>query len=112
MKVGKRVESDVTILQPQGRIDAASLQEFAASINRAAQDGVKKLLIDFSQTDYMSSAGVRVLIEGKKAMEAVEGDMAFCSVNDQLKELFEVVRLDRFFEIFATEFEALDKFLD
>ncbi len=111
MKVDQRQESDVAILTPQGRIDAAGMNDFSAALNTAIQMGNKKILIDFSQADYMSSAGIRVLIETKKKVEAEKGEIAFCSVNEQLLELFEVVRIDKVFHIYPTEFAALDKMI-
>lgn len=111
MKVEQRTESDVAILEPEGRIDAAGLQEFSATMNRAIQDGYKKILINFSKSDYMSSAGIRVLIEAKKNIDSHKGKLVFCSVNEQLLELFEVVRIDKIFTIYNSEFEALDALL-
>ncbi len=108
MKIDRRNESDVIILQPNGRLDAGALSEFTACLNREINEGARKILLDFSQTDYMSSAGIRALIEGQKQLAAKNGTMAFCSINDQLQELFEVVQLGKIFKIYRSEFDALD----
>lgn len=109
MKIQQQVEGDLTILRPDGRIDAAALPEFSAHLNRAAGNG--KVLIDFTKCDYLSSAGIRALLEGYKLVEEKKGKMAFCGVNSNLLELFEVVSLDKVFTIYKTEFDALDKML-
>lgn len=111
MKIQEQTEGNLTILRPEGRIDAAALPEFSAHLNRVIRDGANKVLIDFSKCDYMSSAGIRALLEGYKQMEDKKGQLAFCSVNSNLMELFEVVSLDKVFTIYTTEFDALDKML-
>ncbi|RJP31987.1 MAG: anti-sigma factor antagonist [Candidatus Omnitrophota bacterium] len=108
MKIEKRTEGDITILQPVGRLDGSGIPEFSASLNRTIQEGAKKLILDFSRMDYMSSAGIRTLIEGNKNMTAKKGLLVFCSVNKDLNELFEVVQLGKIFKIYKSEFDALE----
>jgi anti-anti-sigma factor len=111
VKLHEQKESDVVILKPEGRIDASALPEFSAFLYRKIDDGAKKILIDFSGSDYMSSAGIRALLEGYKRIQQNKGDMAFCSVDENLLELFEVVSLDKVFMIYPDEFTALDKMM-
>jgi anti-sigma B factor antagonist len=109
MKIDKRIESDVAILVPGGRIDMATLHEFSACIRDTIdEDNMCKVLIDFSKTDYMSSAGIRAIIEGLKKLEDKKGTLAFCSLTENLKELFSVVQLDKVIKIYPSEFEAMD----
>ena len=71
MKIEKRIESDVAILVPEGRIDTATLGAFSSELlSTIDKDGKSKVLIDFSKTEYMSSAGIRALVEGLKKLEA------------------------------------------
>jgi len=111
MEIKEQVEGDVTIVRPGGRIDAAALPEFSAIMNRIVQSDTKKLLVDFSNTDYLSSAGIRALLEGYKGMEEKKGSFALCSVNENLQELFTVVSLDKVLKIYPSDFEALDKMM-
>ncbi len=108
MKIEQRTEGDITILQPIGRLDASGLPEFTSTLNRTIQEGAKKVLLDFSKMDYMSSAGIRALIEGNRNLAAKKGTMAFCAVNEDLNELFEVVQMGKIFKIYKTEFDALE----
>lgn len=109
--IEERNESGVTILKPEGRIDASSMQAFSGRIQQAVDGGSKKILIDFGKTEYMSSAGVRSIIDGMKKVQAVKGSFAVCSPNEHLTELFDVIRLDQVVKIYKDDFEALDKMI-
>lgn len=111
MKIDVRKESDVTIVKPIGRMDFNSLMEFSALMNKTIQSGAQKLLLDFSELEYMSSSGIRTIVDCQKQIQAQKGTMAFCMLNEQIKELFQVVQLDKFFKIYRTEFDALDKLM-
>ena len=112
MKIDIRTESGTTIIKPNGTMDFAGLSEFSATLNRTIIDGATKVLLDFSTLEYLSSSGIRSLMEGMKLLEPKGGTLAFCSLNAQLKELFEVVQLTKLFPIYETEFEALDALID
>ena len=112
MKVVKKNESGVCILQFQGRIDALALQEVSAELKRALGDGSGKVLVDLSKTEYMSSAGIHALTDAQKLTYAGGGKMAVCSANESLMELFRVVHLGNCLEIYSNDFEALDKLID
>jgi len=112
MKITHKTESDLVIVKPEGRIDAAALGSFSAYMNTLIQKGHKKILIDFSQTEYLSSSGIRALVQVKQDLEAKKGTVALCSPNPHLKELFSVVQLDKMFSIYPSDFDAYDELLD
>lgn len=111
MKIEVRTEGDVTIVKPSGRIDATALQSFSACIAKAVDDGSKKILVDFTETEYMSSAGIRSLMEGLRRVEEVNGTFAVCSPNENMRELFDVIRLDQVVKIYNSDFEAIDQLM-
>lgn len=108
MKIDKRIESDVAILTPTGRIDPSTMGNFSESLITTIDEGYKKVLVDFSKTEYMSSAGIRAIVEGMKKLEGLGGTLAFCTPSENLQELFSVVQLDKVIKIYKSEFEALD----
>ncbi len=111
MKIDVRTESDITIIQPHGRMDFNALNEFSSIVKKNIQDGATKILLDFSNLEYLSSSGIRTLVECQKSVESQKGIFAFCALNAQIEELFQVVQLDKVFKIFPSEFEALDKMM-
>jgi anti-sigma B factor antagonist len=73
-------------------------------------DGYNKLLLNFGNVQYLSSAALGKLINLKKKVGAVKGKLKMCCIHPDLLEVFRITRLDQVFEIFADEQKALDKF--
>lgn len=108
MKVVKKKESGVVILQFLGRVDAVAIQEVSAELRRAVGNGSGKVLVDLSKTEYMSSAGLHLLTDAQKTSVTGGGKLALCSPNDEMQELFRIVHFEKNFDIYTTDFEALD----
>lgn len=71
-----------------GRLDTNTAPELETALNMSL-DGVKTLLIDMEQLDYISSAGLRVLLAAQKTMNK-QGEMKVLHVNETIMEIFEV----------------------
>ena len=71
-----------------GRLDTTTAPEFEGSLKESL-DGIEKLVLDFTGLDYLSSAGLRVLLTTQKTMNK-QGEMIIKNVNDTVKEIFEV----------------------
>lgn len=71
-----------------GRLDTNTAPELETALNMSS-DGVKTLLIDMEQLDYISSAGLRVLLAAQKTMNK-QGEMKVLHVNETIMEIFEV----------------------
>lgn len=74
-------------LQIEGRLDTVTAPELEAELNRLAD--AEKLILDFSKLEYISSAGLRVLLSAHKRMSA-KGGMKVTHVNEIVSEVFEV----------------------
>lgn len=79
------VELSVALI---GRLDTNTAPELEQALN-ASLDGVETLLIDMEQLDYISSAGLRVLLAAQKTMNK-QGEMKVLHVNETVMEIFEV----------------------
>ncbi len=111
MKIIKKKESGVMILQFQGRIDQLALPQVSSELMSALGDGSGKVLVDLSKTDYMTSAGLNALTEAKKLSVTGGGKLVLGSPSVDLIELFRIVHLEKHFDIYPTDFEALDKMI-
>ena len=95
-------EPEIIILTPQGRLDADGARPFQAQLQEHIANGRAHLLVDFSQTRYISSNGLRVLLVAQKRAHKNGGAVKLCALSPRLLEIFEMAGFDRVFEIFDT----------
>lgn len=88
MTIEKIVNGAELTLNVVGRLDTATAPQLEAEVN-ANLAGVTKLVFDFSGLEYLSSAGLRVLLQSQKAMNK-QGEMVVRNVNETVSEIFEV----------------------
>jgi anti-sigma B factor antagonist len=91
-------------------LDPNTSQGFEKKIFQAISDGSKNMIIDFKDLDYISSAGLRVLLKATKTLKREEGQIMLCSMQDYVKEVFEIAGFDSFLPIVGTMDEALNAF--
>lgn len=85
----KKTKNDTTLtLAIQGRIDTTTAPQLEAEL-RSDVDGVTELYLDFTGVEYISSAGLRVLLSAQKLMSR-QGKMVLSHVNESVMEVFEV----------------------
>ncbi len=88
MTINVKKDGEKLILAPEGRIDTVTSPEFSKSIDDNIE-GVKDLVIDLEKLDYISSAGLRVLLTTQKNMNKV-GTMKLINVNDVIMDVFNI----------------------
>lgn len=79
---------DEKIVAVEGRIDTVTAPDLEAKLNEI-YDSTKKLELDFTGVEYISSAGLRVLLGAQKVMNKI-GSMAVSNVNSSVMEVFEI----------------------
>ena len=88
MNIEKKIEGTHVTIAPSGRLDTSTSPEFEAELKEALP-GAEKLTIDLTDLEYISSAGLRVLLSAQKTMNE-QGTMEVTGVNDIIQEIFEV----------------------
>ena len=88
MEIAKTQENTKLTLTVSGRLDTTTSPKLEAELN-AAIAGVTELVFDFKDLDYISSAGLRILLTAQKAM-AKQGTMKIVHVNETVMEVFEI----------------------
>ena len=107
MEMLQREANDVLILSPQGNLDFNHATSFQEATTLLVEKGAKKILIDFSDLSFISSAGLRVLIVLTKLLQQKNGALALSSLNEQILEIFSISGFHKLFSIYASEEEAL-----
>ena len=88
MTINKNLEGSTLTIAPEGRLDTTTAPELEKEL-KSALNGVTELVFDFSKLDYISSAGLRVLLSAQKQMSK-QGGMKVTKVNEMVMEVFEV----------------------
>ncbi len=88
LKINKTAENGEAVFKLEGRLDTSSAPEFEAELKQSL-DGVNSLILNFEKLEYISSAGLRVLLVALKLMHN-KGRMKIVHVNELVMEVFEV----------------------
>lgn len=106
MEIREEKVGDATILVPLARVDSSTAKAFEARVLAAVNSGSPKILIDFGELDYISSAGLRVVLVGAKMTRAPR-KFALCSMKPNIREIFDVSGFARILAIHADRAAAL-----
>lgn len=88
LNINKTIENGKVLFALDGRLDTTTAPELEKEL-KGALDGASELTLDFEKLEYISSAGLRVLLSAKKAL-ARQGDMKIKNVNETIMEIFDV----------------------
>ena len=95
------------ILGLRGRLDAVTSPELLARLRELVKQGERRILLDCANLDYISSAGIRVLFEMAAQLQTLSGRLACCSVNSNVRKVFDLVELPADIPVFANVEESL-----
>ena len=110
MDIIEEKQGGINIFKLNGRLDSNTSQGFEQKLFQAISDGSKTMVVDFKDLDYISSAGLRVILKATKAIKREDGQIMICSMQDYVKEVFEISGMGVLLPIFATDDDALNAF--
>ena len=90
MEITHKEENGIVSITITGRLDADSSPEAETVVNEALEGQTKQVLFNLASLEYLSSAGLRVLLSTDKEMRRRNGKLVLCSLNEFVKELFDV----------------------
>lgn len=93
------MNSVVQIIEPEGILDGTKAADFQKQIDQSINSRVHTILIDFSNVTFMDSSGLGALVKAFKSLKAAEVEFFLCSINEQIKMLFELTSMDSYFNI-------------
>lgn len=109
MKFTVAREKDTVIIKPVGRLDSTTSQDFEKNLDDYVKSPGCHLLIDFDDLDYISSAGLRVVLNAAKVFREVDWKFAACNMQDHVREVFEISGFDSFIAIYDSVGEFIAK---
>jgi len=112
MEITSQQIADVTLIRIQGRIDHKTAKDFENALKPhldQCMDGeYKKMLLDLGGVDFMTSAGLRVLMVAAKTCDRGKGIIAVAALQPGIKEIFKISRFDLVLKIFPTVRSGLE----
>jgi len=110
MKIETRESQGIHIIAFEGNLDTNTSPEAESVINELIDTGKQKILVNFEQLNFISSAGLRVLLATVKKLNASNGELRICSLNATVQEVFDISGFVTILNVKNTEEEALSSF--
>jgi len=110
MSFAIKKQGEVVVVDVEGQLIVGNRSELKQKVLDELERGERKVLIDFSRTGYIDSSGLGVLVSLAKKIREQGGELRLANLNDDLKTLFELTKLDTLFQIADTKERALQSF--
>ena len=107
MEIATRARNDVAIVAFVGSLDSKTSPQAQQALDGILAGGGRKVLIDFTALDYISSAGLRVLLGTAKRLSGAGNALRLFGLNESVREVFQISGFSAIFTVCATEAEAL-----
>lgn len=105
MNIETEHHDDILVIRPRGRLDSSNSPELEHLLTEQLEAGCQRLVLDFSGLDYISSAGLRVVLLVGKKLRASKGKMVLAGLQDMVREVFD---MSGFLVLFAVA-DSLDE---
>ena len=103
-------QDGVTIVEVAGQLIVGNRQALKDRVLEELDGGARKFLIDFEETGYIDSSGLGVLVSLSKKIREKGGELKLANLNEDLRTLFELTKLDTLFQIADSRERALESF--
>jgi anti-sigma B factor antagonist len=107
MDISREAYKRVTVITVTGRVDSSTADQFEAAVNDELKSGQRNLIFDLNEVDFLSSAGLRILVMSRKEAQKGGGVVRLAQPSDRVKETLEIAGLDVLFESFPSREEAI-----
>jgi len=108
MEIEERKVGNVLVVLPrEKRIDASVSTGFKGRMVDWINQGNRHIVLDLSEVDFIDSSGLGAIVSTLKTL-GNDGDLVICGIRETVMGLFKITRMNRVFQIFATESEAIE----
>jgi|SRR5262245_35666699 len=107
MEIIEDKKGDVVALALTGRLDSSTSKTFEDKILAKIGSGDRRFVIDLAQLEYVSSAGLRVFLLAAKRLSNSNGKIVLCTLNDNIRQVFDTAGFSSIVSIYASRGEAL-----
>ena len=110
MQILSESVDNVTVVRLEGNLDTNTSTDAQKFVNKAIDDGAAKIVVSLEKVDFVSSAGLRVLLVTAKKLGGTGGSLRVCGLNETVTEVFEISGFSTILSVFPSETEALSGF--
>jgi len=103
MQIHETQKGNSVVVSVEGRLDSSNSGDLEKRLLDLLDKGKYDMIVDFSRLDYISSAGLRVLLMAAKRTKAAGGQVALAALNDNVREVFDISGFTSLFPIIAKE---------
>ena len=107
MEITEKKHNDVKVIKVSGRLDSNTFDVLGQKMNSIDD---MKIIMDFSELDYISSAGLRIILMNAKKMKKTGGHFRLCCMKEFIKEIFDIAGFSRILNIDDTFENSIGKF--
>lgn len=100
MEITARDYKRVTVVRVTGRVDASTAAQFEAALKEYIAGDHSHLILEMDETDYLSSAGARILISAQKAMRGKGGKVLLAQPSERVREVLQLAGLESIFPVY------------
>lgn len=104
-KIIMKAEVQLEIIQPDYVLNGPNTVSLRKQVQECLEQGIKLVLIDLQDVTFMDSAGLGSLVTILKSVRSAQGKLYLCSVNAQIRMLFELTGMDKVFQIYSDRAE-------
>jgi anti-anti-sigma factor len=108
MNITKEDLKGIIILRCEGRLDATTAPRLEDEINVLLDQERIKVMIDFSRIDYLSSAGMRLLLSMTKRLKAKKGKLSIFAIHEEVREIIHMAGFEKVLAIYNSQEEAIE----
>ncbi len=110
MEIAVSDAGEIKVVRIEGKLDTQSSPHAQAQLTQLIDQGATKLVVNFEKLDYISSAGLDILLKAAKQLEGNSGELRICSLNEFVQEVFEISGFNTILSVFNSESDALSRF--
>jgi anti-anti-sigma factor len=110
MKLETETIDSVAVVTCEGTLDTNTSSEAQVYLNNLLDEGASKVVVNFENVDFVSSAGLRILLATAKRLTGSGGDLRICGLNEAVNEVFEISGFSTILDVFSSQEEALQGF--
>lgn len=110
MRISSETIDNVKVVRFEGNLDTNTSSEAQDYLNSSIGEGATNVVVNFDKVDFVSSAGLRVLLVTAKRVGGTGGSLRLCGLNETVSEVFDISGFSTILNVYPSETDALSGF--